>query len=145
MSSNLYQKDLLRLAANARNAERLEEAQGSATVDNPLCGDRITLDVTLKDSEIERVGYKVKACILCQAAASLIGDKAPGMTVEAAMSAAGEVRGLLAGETGEDALTWPELLAFAPVKDVKSRHECVLLPVKALEDAVKDARTGSDE
>jgi NifU-like protein involved in Fe-S cluster formation len=34
---------------------------------------------------------------------------------------------------------WPDLAAFEPVRDAKSRHECVLLPFEALEQAVKEA------
>ncbi len=141
MASTLYQQDLLRLAAQARGASRLDDPDGSATVDNPLCGDRITLDVTLNDNHIERVGYKVKACMLCQAAASVIGANAPGLTIEDATHAAAEARGVLAGKIEADQLTWPELKAFVPVREVKSRHECVLLPVEALERAIKAARS----
>ncbi|MEO1019567.1 MAG: iron-sulfur cluster assembly scaffold protein, partial [Pseudomonadota bacterium] len=107
---------------------------------NPLCGDRITLDVTLRDSQIEQVGYQVKACLLCQAAASVIGAKAPGMAVSEATAAAEQARGLLSGKLDASSLEWPELNAFAPVREVKSRHVCVLLPVQALEEAIAAAQ-----
>ena len=41
-----------------------------------------------------------------------------------------ELRQLLAGEAAEP--RWAELAMFAPVSAVRSRHECVLLPLEAL-------------
>lgn len=145
MAPNLYQQDLLRLAAETRNAARLDNPDGSARVDNPLCGDRITMDVKLRDGEIEQVGYQVKACLLCQASAAVIGARSAGLSIDDALRAAGQTRGLLEGDVDESSLTWPDLKAFLPVREVKSRHICVTLPLQALEQALQEAQNASHE
>ena len=53
-------------------------AAGERDVDNPLCGDRVTLDLNLADGRVREVGHKVRGCLLCQAAAAAIGERAPG-------------------------------------------------------------------
>ena len=35
---------------------------------------------------------------------------------------------------------WPELEMLAPASEVKSRHECVLLPFEAIEMALEESR-----
>ena len=56
---------------------------GSAAIDNPLCGDRVTLDVELGSAgRIARVGHVVRGCLLCEAAAVLIAEQAPAREIE---------------------------------------------------------------
>ena len=113
---------------------RLACPHGSATVDNPLCGDRVTIDVELgPPARVARVGHVVRGCVLCEAAAVLIAEQAPERGVEE----------LLCARVGVDAalrdgasFPWPELEMFAPVRGVRSRHRCVGLPFEALAAAL---------
>jgi nitrogen fixation NifU-like protein len=132
MSDELYHQAILELAKKARQASRLEAPQATVTVDNPLCGDRVTLDLSLSDGRVREVGHRVRGCLLCQAAAVIIGERAPGKTPEALRAVARDLSEAIAGPSGAASMPWPELAAFAPVHAHKSRHECVLLPFEAL-------------
>jgi NifU-like protein involved in Fe-S cluster formation len=136
MNDELYHQAILELAKKARHASRLEAPQASVTVDNPLCGDRVTLDLNLADGRVRDVGHRVRGCLLCQAAAVAIGERAPGETPAALRAVARDLGDALAGPPGAGRLPWPELAAFAPVHAHKSRHECVLLPFEALTQAL---------
>jgi nitrogen fixation NifU-like protein len=136
MSEELYHRAILELAKKARQASRLEAPQASVTVDNPLCGDRVTLDLTMADGRVREVGHRVRGCLLCQAAAVAIGERAPGETPEALRAVARDLGDAIAGAPDAAGQMWPELAAFAPVHAHKSRHECVLLPFAALTQAL---------
>lgn len=142
MSGELYHKELLRLAAEAHGAGRLAGAQATATVDNPLCGDRITVDVTTSDGRIARVGYEVKACLLCQASASLIGAHAAGASREEIQAIADQIGGMLRQHQPLPGGVWAKLEVFTPVAPHKSRHRCVLLPFEALLKALAESGAG---
>ena len=133
MSEDLYHTTLLELAASPE--ARLEQADHSATVDNPLCGDRITIDIKLEDGKITEVGREVRACLICQATAAVLSCCAVGQTEAEIQAAAQNVREMLksGGEPPEG--NWAEMANFQPVADYRSRHGCVLLPF----DAVKKA------
>jgi nitrogen fixation protein NifU and related proteins len=139
MKDELYHQAILELAKKARHASRLEAPQASVTVDNPLCGDRVTLDLTLANGRVREVGHRVRGCLLCQAAAVAIGERAPGETPAALRAVARDLGAALAGGRGAAPMPWPELAAFAPVHAHKSRHECVLLPFEALAQALDQA------
>lgn len=139
MISDLYQKDLLRIAARAAGDGRLEDADGSARADNPMCGDRVTMDVKLADGAIAAVGHEVKACILCQASASLIGENAPGRSAAEIDTVAGAVEAMLKNGAEAPGGDWRDFAAFDGVRPVKSRHTCVLLPFQALREALAKA------
>ena len=136
MIEDVYQTDLLRLAAQARGAGRLEQPDASATVDNPLCGDRITIDLKLDRDRVEAIGYEVKACILCQASATVIGRHAPGKTAEELQVTGAAVQAMLKGGGETPGGEWADFAAFEPVRKAKSRHDCVMLPFAALSRAL---------
>ena len=136
MTDELYHQAILELAKKARQASRLEAAQASVTVDNPLCGDRVTLDLNLAEGRVVDVGHKVRGCLLCEAAAAAISEHAPGATPAALRALAQDLSDAIARAPETAGRRWPELAAFAPVHAHKSRHECVLLPFQALTQAL---------
>ena len=142
MKDELYHQAILELAKNARQATRLEAPQASVTVDNPLCGDRITLDIRLGDGRVGEIGHKVRGCLLCQAAAAVIGERAPGRTPQELREISRELAAAIAGIPEGAGRSWPEFAAFAPVHPHKSRHECVMLPFEALTQALDQAESG---
>ena len=52
MSQALYHSTLVEHAQAGRARGRLAAPHRSATVDNPLCGDRVTIDLALADDRI---------------------------------------------------------------------------------------------
>ena len=136
MSSQLYSDAILATAKARRGHGRLDHPDGTATCDNPLCGDRVTVDVRLAGSEVAEIAQLTRGCVLTQAAAAVLAGHLHGVPAADLAAATEEVRRLLAGED----LTprWPELAMFAPVHAVKSRHECVLLPFEAAAAALAD-------
>jgi NifU-like protein involved in Fe-S cluster formation len=141
MTDELYHQAILELAKQAGRTPRLEAPDASVTVDNPLCGDRITLDLRLADGRVGAVGHKVRGCLLCQAAAAVIAARAPGETPAALHETAGRLGLAIRKNPAEADGLWPELAAFAPVHAHKSRHDCVLLPFEALTQALAEVKT----
>lgn len=139
MIEDVYQTDLLKLAARARGAGRLAAPDASAMVDNPLCGDRITIDLALDGERIAAIGYEVKACVLCQASASILGDHAAGRTADELRALGAAIEAMLKREGEPPGRPWQAYEAFLPVRRSKSRHECVMLPFRALAQALPHA------
>lgn len=138
MRDEIYQTELLKLAARARGAGRLAEPDRTARVDNPLCGDRVTVDLKLDGGErIAAIGFEVKACLLCQAAASVLGEHGPGCTADEIEGVAGRVEAMLKSDQPPEESELGEFRPFLPVRSHKSRYECVLLPFKAIRRAFK--------
>ncbi len=135
MSDDLYQQAILQRAKAPAN--RLDNPGASVTVDNPLCGDRITLDVTLSGGTIAAIGHQVRGCALCQASAAVIAATVVGQAPAVATEGRQALDGVLKGGTA--AAPWQELAIFAPVQRHKSRQDCVRLPFTALEQALAQA------
>lgn len=138
MSDGLYQEGIIELAKKARTMSRLETPDRTATVDNPLCGDRVTLDLKLAGATVVEVGHKTRGCLLCEAAAFLIADHAKGHDVATLAAKALDVALMIGDESVSMADLWPGLEILAPVRRFKSRHDCVTLPFQALIKALED-------
>jgi nitrogen fixation NifU-like protein len=136
MSDELYQAALVARAKQGRARGRLAQPQHSITLDNPLCGDRVTLDVNLADGRVSAVGHQVRGCLLCEASAEVIAAQAPGKTRGELADAASAVAAIIKDGKTVPAGAWSELAIFAPVHRVKSRQDCVLLPFEALTKAL---------
>jgi nitrogen fixation protein NifU and related proteins len=137
MTSQLYNDAILAEAKARHGHGRLPTPEVTLTCDNPLCGDRVTVDLRTCDGEVVEFAQHVRGCLLTQAAASVLGRHAVGGTVSDIERATADLRELLAGASAPPA--WPELAMFAPVGAVASRHECVLLPFEAAAAALTKA------
>ncbi|WGF88651.1 iron-sulfur cluster assembly scaffold protein [Marinivivus vitaminiproducens] len=142
----LYQKALIEKAREARSAPRLDDADVTLRLDNPLCGDRVELDLKLANGHVGAIGHKVRGCALCQAAAVILAERAPGKPPEAVHAVLERVRAYLAEGRDLDLPDWPELELFLPVRPARSRHRCVTLPFEALVQALDrmDQRQDAD-
>jgi NifU-like protein involved in Fe-S cluster formation len=138
----LYHQAILDAAAARTGAGTLQQPHASASVDNPLCGDRVRIEVAVSGGRVECVAHEVRGCLLCEAAASLIGARAPGEPVEQLITLRQVVLDFLGNQSPDVPQRWPELQMFAPVTDHKSRHDCVMLPFDALVEALAKCERG---
>lgn len=137
MSDPLYRQDLLRLAADATGAGRLEAPDASATAHNPACGDKVTVEVTLKDGRIAQLAHQTQACVLTQASAAILAGHAGGLSRQAIEAVRDSVAAMLKG--GDTPLPPFEAYgAFEGVATHKGRHVCVLLPLDAALKALEN-------
>lgn len=134
MSDQLYQEKIVALAKAKTGAGKLEAPTKTARRDNPLCGDRVIIDVKMgADGKIAEIGHQVRGCLLCQASASALASVAVGKDRAGIETLRHDADRALGREAGEPHAPFD---VFVPVRDHKSRQECVLLPLEALKDAL---------
>ena len=135
MSTELYQTELVARARQAFGKGRLPAATATVTLDNPLCGDRVTLDLARQDGRVSAIGHEVKGCLLCEAAAATIAAFGQNRTPDELRDLRRAVTAMMKEGTPAPA-PFSSLAVFTPVHDTKSRRDCVLLPFEALEKAL---------
>jgi nitrogen fixation NifU-like protein len=116
---------------------------------NPICGDEVTLRVTLSDEgeSVVDVSYDGQGCSISQAATSVLTQQVIGQSVGEALktiTAFTEMvssRGTVEGD--EDVLG--DGIAFAGVAKYPARVKCALLGWMAFKDALAQASEALEE
>lgn len=136
MSDPLYRKEILRLAADAHRAGRLEQPDLTGTAHNPTCGDKVTIDLTIDiQGRITGAAQEAKACVLTQASASILGYSLQGAVREDIEQLANDVAAMLANNGEAPSPPFEAYSAFQGAVTHRNRHRCVLLPIEAVLDA----------
>lgn len=79
---DLYRELILEHAKHPHNSGRLEHPDVSHEELNPLCGDRVRIDLQIEGGVITDVRFSGRGCAISQASASLLTDEIKGMSVE---------------------------------------------------------------
>ena len=103
------------------NFGTLDEPTASYEGSNPLCGDRITMMLGVRDGVVADVAFTGRGCAISQASASLLTDEIKGKPVAD-----------VARMTSEDVL---DLLG---IEISPARIKCALLSLDTLEHALAD-------
>ena len=141
MSTALYNRDILRLAASIPHQRRLERPQASVERRSPTCGSRVAIDVILdEDGKVRELGQEVQACALGQASASLMGAHALGKDGAELARARDALAAFLDGSR-TDPGDWPGLDLLRPARPYKARHASILLAFDAAAEAARLAAT----
>jgi nitrogen fixation protein NifU and related proteins len=145
---DLYQSVILDHHKRPRNFHRLGDADHTAEGDNPLCGDRVRVDLKLDGDVIRDIGFVGSGCAISTAAASMMTEALKGKTRAEAEALFERFHGLLTreGEPGEEAPALGKLEAFAGVREFPVRVKCATLPWHTFRAALRgEAKTVSTE
>lgn len=133
----LYQEKILAFARSSRESEVVADADATATVSNPVCGDRVEVRLKLDENNIvTAASTDVRGCALCEAGAGLFVNMAPGLESASLSGLHANFSGWLAGDDDNDVS--PPMQDFHPVRNIRNRHKCVLLAFEAAARAVND-------
>lgn len=135
----IYSTRIMELAANIARVTRLPVPDGTATAHSKLCGSTITVDVKLAGDRIVDYGQTVKACLLGQASASVVGRESVGSTITEIREIGAQMRAMLKDGTPPPSGRWADLAVLEPVRDYKARHASTVLVFDALERAIEAA------
>jgi NifU-like protein involved in Fe-S cluster formation len=136
----IYHTRILELAAAMPRTERLAAPDATASAHSKLCGSTIEVDVKMAGDRVADYGQTVKACLLGQAAASIVGREIVGTEIEEFTAVAETMRRMLKENGPPPAGRWADLAVLEPVRDYKARHASTLLVFDALLKAMKQAR-----
>jgi NifU-like protein involved in Fe-S cluster formation len=135
---DIYNLKILELAADIPRSQRLASPQATAAARSKLCGSTITVDLNVENGRIAAFGQDVRACLLGQAAAAIVGREIVG-TAPAEFAGVGRaMRAMLKDGGPPPSGRWSDLALLQPVKDYAHRHASTLLVFDAIDKALAD-------
>jgi len=117
---DLYREQIVDRFKNPRSRGTLDPHDFSYEDDNPLCGDRIRIDVRVDaDSRVTAAAFSGQGCAISQASADLLTESVVGKTLD-------EIK----------QLSKDDILAMLGIELGPVRLKCALLSLKVLKAGV---------
>jgi nitrogen fixation NifU-like protein len=146
-SRQLYQEVILDHNRKPRNWGTLAAPTHQAEGVNPLCGDRLQLQLELADEAVRAIAFEGESCAICKASASMMTTVVKGKTRQDSETLIQQFRDMATGklDTAKDQHQLGRLTVFAGVRDLPTRVKCAILPWHTLHAALNSLGTTSTE
>ena len=128
--SALYPQAVLEHYRHPRHRGALDACTHGADGANPLCGDRLRIELACPGGRIERYGFDGEACAVSIASASMLGDLVAGLDRTGVAALAARFGRMVEAGATDPALG--DLNAMAPLQRHAARRKCAMLPFAAL-------------
>lgn len=142
---DIYGNRILELAAAIPGHQPVENPDATASAHSKLCGSTVSVAIKMTDGKVSAFSQTVKACLLGQASASVVGREIIGTTPGELREVAETMRKMLKEEGPAPEGRWSDLKALMPVRDYKARHTSTLLIFEALDKAFKQLQEPAED
>ncbi|MCC7253129.1 iron-sulfur cluster assembly scaffold protein [Hyphomicrobium sp.] len=136
---DIYNQRIFELAAAIPHATRLDRPHAAARAHSKLCGSTVEVEIRMDGDRISDFGQTVKACLLGQASAAIVGREIVGTPAGEFRAVAAAMRRMLKENGPPPEGRWADLGMLQPVKDYPHRHASTLLVFEAVERALDQA------
>jgi len=142
----LYQETILDHGRAPRNFGKLDDCTHEANGDNPLCGDKIHLYVTLDGDTVSDISFDGSGCAISTASASLMTEALKGKSIAEAMALFERLHATVTGQGDSDEeVDLGKLAVFEGVREYPLRVKCATLAWHTLRSALEDGSTATTE
>ena len=115
MRKKIIDQKILNLASDTSNFGLKYKSKYFASHKNKKCGDKIKVELEIKNNKVKKIYYETESCIFCQASASLISKNIKNTFIK-----------------NLDKIIFSHKFKFLLSKKYLSRKDCILLPYQAL-------------
>ena len=119
MYKKIIDKKILNLAFDISNYGLKNKSKYFSSVKNKKCGDKIKVELEIKNKKIKNMCYETESCIFCQASASLLSKKVKNIMI-----------------TNLDKILFSKKFKSLLSRKYITRRECIMLPFEALKKAL---------
>lgn len=141
MSDDIFREIIIDHSQRPRRHGHLEHPSHHGSGDNPLCGDKIRLELLIDDQGlIQDAAINAVGCAISTASASLMVDQLVGLSIKQATAMFDQVHKMLVqSEAPGDLEELRELAALQVVRQYPMRVKCASLCWHVLRHALSDS------
>lgn len=129
--------EILKIASYDNNQNKKMDFTHSFESKNSICGDKIKLNLKIKDDIIQDISYECKSCVYTQASASLIAKNIKNKNISDLKQLCLDFNNFFEKNRKIKSKNLKFMNIFID-KKYFARKECIILPIKALSNVFKD-------
>lgn len=139
---DLYQDVILDHSKHPRNEGKPETPGHEAKGNNPLCGDKVTVYVTVDDGIVQDIRFVARGCAISVASASMMSELAKGKSAEEFQAMFNDFHEAVTAKdpvAPEKIEKLDKLAALIGVREFPMRVKCATLPWHTMAAAIDES------
>jgi nitrogen fixation NifU-like protein len=133
---DLYRRVIMDHYKNPRNRGTMNEESVTINLNNPTCGDRISLQLQVVEGKVADAKFSGEGCSISMSSASMMTEAVKGKTFDEALAMAEKFSALMKGDPVEFD-EYEELDALSGVNKFPARIKCATLAWNALRKGIE--------
>lgn len=135
---DLYRRVIMDHYKTPRNNGKFEDGAVTVDLNNPTCGDRISLQMKIEDGIVNDAKFIGEGCSISMASASMMTVAVKGKNVQEALEMASNFSQLMKGEAVE--FEYEDIEALSGVNKFPARIKCATLAWNALRKGIEQTK-----
>jgi nitrogen fixation NifU-like protein len=136
---DLYRRVIMDHYKTPRNRGQFDsEDVISIELNNPTCGDKITLQLQIINGIVQNAKYTGDGCSISMSSASMMTDAVKGKSLDEALQIAEDFSGLMKGQPVE--FEYEDIEALSGVNKFPARIKCATLAWNALRKGIVQSK-----
>lgn len=137
--NTLYRQVIMDHYKNPRNRGEIDGDVRTVNLNNPTCGDRIQIQMEVKDGKVDRALFTGEGCSISLASASMMTQAVKGLSVDEALALSTLFSNMMQGKDYDDeAFDLGDIESLSGVTKFPARIKCATLAWKALEKGLDE-------
>lgn len=132
---DLYRRVIMDHYKLPRNRGTLEEQAVTVDLNNPSCGDKISLQMQIEGNTIQNAKFLGEGCSISMSSASMMTEAIKGKTLEEALQMAENFSNLMKGEDIE--FEYEDIESLSGVNKFPARIKCATLAWNAMRKGIE--------
>ena len=132
----MIDKEIIKIASNTENHGAIDNHTHFSKLKNAICGDEMKVYLIVENNKILNFKYECESCIYCQASVSLLSRNVKNQSIEEIKDFARQAKNAFDNEVSFNKV-WKDFSKIM-TNDNIARKECLLLPVNAAVDALRN-------
>ena len=132
----MIDKEIIKIASNTENHGALDNHTHFSKLKNAICGDEMKIYLLVENNKVVNFKYECESCIYCQASVSLLSRNAKNQSIEEIKNFAKQAKSSFDSKVSFNKV-WKDFNKIMTNNNI-ARKECLLLPINAAVDALKN-------
>ena len=129
-------KKIIKIASDTTNIGLTNKFSYKSSLKNAICGDKIKLEIIVKNLKINSVKYETESCVYCEASASLLSKKIKSSNIKSVIKNLNKIKETINSKKFTLPANFKDFKVLINKKNI-NRFKCINLPLDAVLKALK--------
>jgi nitrogen fixation protein NifU and related proteins len=129
-------KEIIKIASDTKNIGLTNKYNFKSNLKNVMCGDKIKLELTVKNFRINSMKYEAESCVYCEASASLLAKKIRNLNINTAIKDLKKLKEVIYNNKFTLPVNFKDFKILINKRNI-SRIKCINLPFDAVLKALR--------